>query len=47
MPFLDQEKYSATSLKRPADLQTWPKPETAHEKPLTPRVADLGRPGER
>ena len=47
MSILDEEKYSATSLKRTADLQTWPKPETAHEKPLAPRVADLGRRGER
>ena len=38
MSFLDEEKYSATSQKHPADLQTWPKPK--------PRMTQGSRLGE-
>ena len=46
MSFLDEEKYSATTLKRLVALT-----ETGNRawkiKPLAPRVANSGRPGER
>ena len=38
MSFLDEEKYSATSLKHPADLQTWP--ETANRAWKAPGTQD-------